>query len=38
VEVVHEVWQQRERLRGMKLIRQPRALRHFTGRFAYIDE
>jgi len=38
VEVVQEVWGQRESLRGMKFIRQPRALRHFTGRFAYVDE
>jgi tryptophanase len=38
VEVVQEVWERREQLRGMKFIRQPRALRHFTGRFAYIDQ
>jgi tryptophanase len=38
VEVVKEVWDRREKLRGMKFIRQPRALRHFTGRFAYVDD
>ena len=38
VEVVQEVWERRESLRGMKFIRQPRALRHFTGRFAYVDD
>jgi len=36
VEVVQEVWEQRDALRGMKFIRQTRALRHFTGRFDYI--
>jgi tyrosine phenol-lyase len=36
VEVVQEVWERRDQLRGMKFIRQPRALRHFTGRFAYV--
>jgi hypothetical protein len=25
-------------MKGMKFIRQPRALRHFTGRFAYVDD
>jgi tryptophanase len=38
VEVVQEVWEQREQMRGMKFVRQPRALRHFTGRFAFIDD
>jgi tryptophanase len=38
VEAVQEVWEMREQLRGMKFIRQPRALRHFTGRFGYIDD
>jgi tryptophanase len=37
VEVVTEVFENRENLRGMKFVRQPRALRHFTGRFDYID-
>jgi len=36
VEVVTEVYANRENLRGMKFIRQPPALRHFTGRFDYI--
>jgi tryptophanase len=36
VEVVQEVWENRERLRGMKFVRQPKALRHFTGRFDYV--
>ena len=38
VEVVQEVWDRREQLRGMKFVRQPRALRHFTGRFAYVED
>jgi tryptophanase len=37
VEVVQEVWQMRDQLRGMKFVRQPPALRHFTGRFDYVD-
>jgi len=37
VEVVSEVYQDREQLKGMKFIRQPPALRHFTGRFDYVD-
>jgi tyrosine phenol-lyase len=36
VEVVTNVWNNREKLRGMKFIRQPKALRHFTGRFDYV--
>jgi len=37
VEVVTEVYQNRENLKGMKFIRQPKALRHFTGRFDYVE-
>ena len=37
VEVVTEVFGYRDELRGMKFTRQPRALRHFTGRFDYVD-
>ena len=37
IEVVLEVFENRDQLRGMKFVRQPRALRHFTGRFDYID-
>jgi tyrosine phenol-lyase len=37
IEVVHEVYQKRHELRGMKFIREPKALRHFTGRFDYVD-
>jgi tryptophanase len=36
IEVVASVYERREELRGMKFIRQPRALRHFTGRFDYV--
>ena len=36
IEVVIEVYGRREELRGMKFIRQPKALRHFTGRFDYV--
>jgi len=38
VEVVQEVWEHREQMHGMKFIRQPKALRHFTGRFAFVEE
>jgi tryptophanase len=38
VEVVHEVWERREQLQGMRFIRQPPALRHFTGQFGYVDD
>jgi len=38
VEVVTEVYRNREQLRGMKFIRQPKALRHFTGRYDYVEE
>jgi tryptophanase len=37
VEVVQEVFEKRQDLRGMKFTRQPRALRHFTGHFGYVD-
>jgi tryptophanase len=36
VEVVTGVFESRESLRGMKFVRQPPALRHFTGRFDYV--
>jgi tryptophanase len=36
IEAVASVYEKREELRGMKFIRQPKALRHFTGRFDYI--
>jgi len=38
IEVVQEVYENRESIRGMKFTRQPKALRHFTGRFDYIDQ
>ncbi len=38
VEVMTEVYENRENLRGMKFIRQPPALRHFTGRFDYVED
>ena len=37
IEVVADVYGNRENLLGMKFVRQPRALRHFTGRFDYVD-
>jgi len=37
IEVVREVYEKRHELRGMKFIREPKALRHFTGRFDYVD-
>ena len=36
IEVITEVYRNRESLRGMKFVRQPKALRHFTGRFDYV--
>jgi tryptophanase len=36
VEVVQEVYEYWDQLRGMKFVRQPPALRHFTGRFDYV--
>ena len=36
IEVITEVYINRDELRGMKFIRQPKALRHFTGRFDYV--
>jgi tryptophanase len=38
VEVVTEVWKKRESLKGMEFVEQPRALRHFTGRFGYRNQ
>jgi len=38
IEVVQEVYEIRDSLRGMKFTRQPKALRHFTGRFGYVDK
>ena len=37
VEVISEVYENREKLQGMRFIRQPQALRHFTGRFDYVE-
>jgi tryptophanase len=36
IEVVTEVSDRRDQLRGMKFTRQPRVLRHFTGHFDYV--
>jgi len=38
VEVVTEVYANRASLKGMKFVRQPKALRHFTGRFDYVED
>jgi tryptophanase len=37
IEVVQEVFERRDQLRGMEFVRQPPVLRHFTGRFGYVD-
>jgi tryptophanase len=37
VEVITEVYKNRASLGGMKFVRQPPALRHFTGRFDYVE-
>lgn len=36
VEVVASVNERKDSLKGMKFVRQPKALRHFTGRFGYV--
>jgi tryptophanase len=33
VEVFEEVVRRREQLRGLRIVRQPKQLRHFTARF-----
>ena len=37
LEVIQEVFEQRESMKGMKIIEAPPALRHFTAKFAYLD-
>lgn len=37
LEVILDVWNRRESLRGMKIDWQPAALRHFTAKFSYKD-
>ncbi len=37
IEVIINVYQQRKRLQGMKIIYEPEALRHFTCHFDYIE-
>ena len=37
IEVILEVFERRESLKGMRFTWQPPALRHFTGKFAYVD-
>jgi tryptophanase len=34
VEVVADVFERREQLRGVRIVQQPPMLRHFTARFA----
>jgi len=36
-EVIENVWQQRDRLKGYKILHQPRLLRHFTCSFSLIE-
>ena len=33
IEALENVWKNREKLRGYKIIKEPRALRHFTAHF-----
>jgi tryptophanase len=37
LEVVLEVFERREQIKGMRITWQPPALRHFTAKFAYVD-
>lgn len=37
LEVILDVWENRDSLKGMKIDWQPEALRHFTSRFSYKD-
>ncbi len=36
VEVVAQVYERRERVRGMRIVREPRFLRHFSAEFAWV--
>ncbi len=37
VEVIREVFERRDSLRGMRIDWEPPSLRHFTARFAFVD-
>lgn len=37
LEVILEVFADRERLKGMKITWEPPSLRHFTAKYAYVD-
>jgi len=37
IEVIQEVYQKRDKLRGMKIIEEAPMLRHFTAKFSYVD-
>jgi tryptophanase len=37
IEVILNVFEKREKLRGMKITWQPEVLRHFTAQFEYDD-
>ena len=36
IEIIIDVYQKRDRLRGMKITEQPEVLRHFTCHFDYV--
>jgi tryptophanase len=36
IEVVQDIYKDRERLKGMKIVWQPKALRHFSAHFEYL--
>ena len=36
LEAINLVWQRREKLRGMKIVKAPKFLRHFTAHFDYV--
>jgi tryptophanase len=36
VEAITQIWQQRDRINGLKIVSQPPYLRHFSARFEWI--
>ena len=36
LEAIHHVWERREKVRGMKIVKAPQFLRHFTAHFEFV--